>query len=106
MKVQIRTNSKFGNGKLLAEALKQEFSSDIDVNIADVKDISPVKIAEKLPNVIILGDAIRTFRVDPKSKKWIAKLNTILEESGIKIQIGTGFLTHALPTGKTQGYAK
>ncbi len=106
MKVQIMTNSKFGNGKLLAEALKQEFSSEVDVNIADVKDVSPDKIADNLPNVIILGDAIRAFRVDPKSKKWIKKLNTILEESGTKIQYGTGFLTHALPTGKTQGYAK
>jgi len=106
MKIQIMTNSKFGNGKVLAEALKQEFSSDVEVNIADVKEVSPDKIAENVPNVIILGDAVRAFRVDPKSKKWIVKLNKNLEESGKKIQYGTGFLTHALPTEKVQGYAK
>ncbi|MFX0040390.1 MAG: hypothetical protein ACFFCY_13895 [Promethearchaeota archaeon] len=100
------TNSKFGNGKLLAEALKQGFSSDVDVNIADVKDISPEKIAEDVPDAIILGAAIRAFRVDPKSKKWLAGLNKFLEKSGTKIQYGTGFITHSMPTEKTQGYAK
>jgi menaquinone-dependent protoporphyrinogen IX oxidase len=106
MKVQIMTNSKFGNGKLLAEALKQEFSNDVDVNIADVKDISPEKVVNDVPNTIIVGAAIRAFRVDPKSKKWLAELNKLLEKSGKKIQYGTGFLTHAMPTEKAQGYAK
>jgi menaquinone-dependent protoporphyrinogen IX oxidase len=106
MKVQIITNSKYGNGKLLAEALKQEFSSDVEVNIADIKEVSPERIAEDVPNVIILGGAIRAFRADPKSKKWGAKLNNLLEKSGKKIQYGTGFLTHSMPTEKVQGYAE
>ena len=106
MKVQIMTDTKFGNGKLLAEALKKEFSNEFDVNIADVKDVSPEKIAEDAPNVIILGGAIRMFRGDPKSKKWLTELNKILEKSGKKIQYGTGFLTHAMPTDKVQGFAK
>jgi menaquinone-dependent protoporphyrinogen IX oxidase len=106
MKVQIMTNTKYGNGKLLAEALQKEFSSDVDVNIADVKDISPQKIADDVPNAIILGAAIRAFRVDPKSKKWLMKLNKHLEKSGKKIQYGTGFITHAMPTEKTKGYVK
>jgi menaquinone-dependent protoporphyrinogen IX oxidase len=106
MKVQIMTDSRYGNGKLLAEALKKEFSNGSEVNIADVKDVSPKNVSEDVPDVIILGGAIRAFRADPKSKKWLTKLNKILEKSGEKIQYGTGFLTHALPTGKTQGYAK
>ncbi len=106
MKVQIMTDTRFGNGKLLAEALKQEFSSDVDVNIADVKEVSPEKIAEDVPNAIILGGAIRAFRGAPKSKSWLANLDKILKKSGKKIQFGTGFLTHAMPTEKAQGYAK
>jgi menaquinone-dependent protoporphyrinogen IX oxidase len=106
MKVQIMTNTKYGNGKLLAEALKQEFSSDVDVNIADVKEISPEIIAKEVPNAIILGAAIRAFKVDSKSKKWLAKLNKLLENSDTKIQYGTGFLTHSMPTEKAQKYAK
>ena len=100
------TDTKFGNGKLLAEALKQEFSNEIEVSIADVKDVSPEKIAEDVPNVIILGGAIRVFRGGPKSKKWLTELNKTLEKSGKKIQYGTGFLTHAMPTDKVQGFAK
>ena len=106
MKVQIMTDTKFGNGKLLAEALKKEFSNEDNINIADVKEVSPKKIAEDVPDVIILGGAVRMFRGDPKSKKWLSELNKILAKSGNKIQYGTGFLTHALPTDKVQGFAK
>ncbi|MFX1567593.1 MAG: hypothetical protein ACFFCV_04405 [Promethearchaeota archaeon] len=106
MKIQIMTDTWYGNGKLLAEALKEEFSNEIKVNIADVKDVSPKKIAEDAPNVIILGGAIRMFRGAPKPKKWLKQLNKILEKSGHKIQYGTGFLTHSMPTNKVQGYAK
>ena len=106
MKVQIMTDTWYGNGKLLAEALKKEFSTEIDVNIADVKEISPERIAEDVPNVIILGGAIRMFRGAPKSKKWLKKLNKILEKSGNKIQYGTGFLTHGRPADKVQRFAQ
>ncbi|MHA2283631.1 MAG: hypothetical protein ACXAC5_22545 [Promethearchaeota archaeon] len=100
------TDTKFGNGKILADALKEEFSNENDVKIADVKDVSPDKISEDVPDVIILGGAVRMFRGDPKSKKWLNELNKILKKSGKKIQYGTGFLTHALPTDKVQGFAK
>ncbi|MHA2399458.1 MAG: hypothetical protein ACXADU_11295 [Promethearchaeota archaeon] len=99
------TDTWYGNGKLLAEALKEELSNENDVNIDDVKDVSPKEIAEDVPDVIILGGAIRMFRGAPKSKKWLKKLNKILVKSGHKIQFGTGFLTHSMPTNKVQGYA-
>jgi menaquinone-dependent protoporphyrinogen IX oxidase len=106
MKVQIMTDSRFGNGRLLAETLKEEFSHENYVLIADVKDVSPKSIAEDVPDVIILGGAIRMFRGDPKSKRWLAELNKILDKSGETVQYGTGFLTHHLPTDKVQGFAK
>ncbi|MHA1988364.1 MAG: hypothetical protein ACW98D_17150 [Promethearchaeota archaeon] len=100
------TDTRFGNGKLLAEALKKEFSNDCEVTIADVKDVSPNQILEDIPDVLILGGAVRAFRGAPKSKKWLNNLNKALDKSGKKILYGTGFLTHALPTEKVQGYAK
>jgi menaquinone-dependent protoporphyrinogen IX oxidase len=106
MKIQIMTDTRYGNGKLLAEALKQEFSSESSVNIADVKDVAPNSIAKDIPDVLILGGAIRMFRNGPKSKKWLAELDKLLKKSGQKIQYGTGFLTHAMPTDKIQGWAK
>ena len=106
MKVQIMTDTKYGNGKLLAEALEREFSNEHTVKIADVKDVSPENILEDVPDVLILGGAVRAFRGAPKSKKWLNNLNKVLDKSGKKILYGTGFITHALPTGKVQGYAK
>jgi len=106
MKVQIMTDTRFGNGKLLAEALKKEFSNEDKVNIADVKDVSPESVSEDIPDAIILGGAIRMFRGGPKSKKWLAELDKILKKTSKKIQYGTGFLTHAMPTDKVQGFAE
>ena len=100
------TDTWHGNGTLLAEALKKEFSPEFEVNIADVKEVSPEKIAEDAPNVIILGGAIRMFRGAPKSKRWLSKLNKILAKSGKNVKYGTGFLTHAMPTEKIQGYTR
>ena len=106
MKVQIMTNSKFGNGKKLAELLKAEFSTGYDVTIADVKEVSPEIVAKDVPDVLILGGAIRAFQSDTKSKKWLKKLDNLLKKADNQIKYGTGFLTHAMPTDKVQGMAK
>ena len=106
MKVQIMTDTKFGNGRKLAELLKEEFSVDDDVTIADVKEVSPETVAKDVPDVLILGGAVRMFKSDTKSKKWLKELDGLLTKSGIKIKYGTGFLTHAMPTDKVQGFAK
>ncbi|MBN1800472.1 MAG: hypothetical protein JW891_03145 [Candidatus Lokiarchaeota archaeon] len=100
------TDTQFGNGKMLAETLKGEFSGNNDVKIADVKDVSAETIAKELPDLLIIGGAIRAFRGGPKSKKWLKKFNDALKKSGKKIKFGTGFLTHALPTNKVHGFAK
>jgi len=106
MKVQIMTHTKFGNGRKLAELLKEEFSTNSDITIADVKEVSPEIIAENVPDVFILGGAVRMFMSDTKSKKWLKKLDGLLKKSDKKIKYGTGFLTHAMPTSKVQRYAK
>ena len=106
MKIQIMTDTKFGNGKILAERLKKEFSAEDDVAITDVKDVTPEDVAERLPDVIILGGAVRMFKGGTKSKKWFKELDNFMKKSGKKIMYGTGFLTHGLPTNKVQGFAK
>ncbi|MFX1237874.1 MAG: hypothetical protein ACFFAS_13505 [Promethearchaeota archaeon] len=100
------TDTQFGNGKKLAESLKEILSNGNDVSIADVKDVPPENIAENVPDVIIMGGAIRAFKGAPKSKKWLKELNDLLKKSGNKIKHATGFLTHGLPTSKVQGFAK
>ena len=87
MKVQIMTHTKFGNGRKLAELLKEEFSTDNDVAIADVKEVSPETVAEDVPDVFILGGAVRMFMSDTKSKKWLKKLDGLLKKSDKKINL-------------------
>ena len=106
MKVLIMTDTKFGNGKILAKLLTEQFSIETDTTIADVKEVTPESVANNVPDMIILGGAVRMFMGGTKSKKWLKELNSLLKKSNNKIKYGTGFLTHALPTSRVQGYAK
>ena len=105
MKIQIMPDTRFGNGKILAETLKAEIPDHL-VEIADVKEVSPESVASFAPDALIMGGAIRMFRGDPKAKKWLKKLNKALKKSDHKIQFGAGFLTHGLPTKNVQGFAR
>jgi menaquinone-dependent protoporphyrinogen IX oxidase len=106
MKVWILHDTKFGNGKQLAEFLGSEFPQEDEVKIGDIKEISPAMVAEDTPDVFILGGAIRMFRGAPKSKKWLKKLNKSLRKIDHRVKYGTAFLTHGLPTDKMQGWGK
>ncbi len=106
MKLWIFYDTKFGNGKTLAELLKKEFSDDWEIKLGDVKEISPSTVASDAPDALILGGAIRMFMGAPASKKWLKQLNKELDLANRDIQYGTLFLTHALSTSKIQGYRK
>ncbi|WP_457557967.1 hypothetical protein [Candidatus Harpocratesius sp.] len=106
MKIWILHDSKYGNGKKLAEQLRNTFSSNAEVKMGHISEISPEIIAQNLPDVLILGGAIRMFRGALASKKWLKNLSTLLQKSNQTISTGIIFLTHGLPTEKVQGYAK
>lgn len=106
MKLWIVYDTQFGNGKKLANVLKDEAPTDWEVMTGDVKEISPEKIVTSQPDGIIVGGAIRMFQGAPKSKKWIKGLEAELEKSNTSIKAGTTFLTHGLPTNRVQGYSK
>ena len=106
MKLWILYDTNFGNGKSLAELLKNEFSGDWEIKIGDVKEISPTTVVNDTPDVLILGGAIRMFQGAPKSKKWLKQLDKELDLANKDIQYGTLFLTHGLATSKIQGWSK
>ncbi|QEE16758.1 hypothetical protein DSAG12_02588 [Promethearchaeum syntrophicum] len=106
MKLWILYDTNFGNGKILAELLKDEFSGEWEIKIGDVKEISPSTVVNETPDVLILGGAIRMFMGAPKSKKWLKQLNAELEHANKDIEYGTLFLTHGLATNKIQGWSK
>lgn len=98
-------DTKFGNGKKLAEMLKGEFPESWNVKTGDVKSIKPSEIAQEVPDVLVLGGAIRMFRGAPASKKWLKELSKVLRSNGKNIPKATVFMTHGLPTDKIQGFA-
>ena len=106
MKLWILYDTKFGNGKTLAELLKNEFSEEWEIKLGDVKDISPNTVINDAPDVLILGGAIRMFQGAPESKKWLKQLNKELDLANKDIQYGMLFLTHMLSASKIQGYSK
>ncbi len=99
-------DTHFGNGKILAEELEKTCPAEWQVQVGDVKKISPDTIAEDNPDLIVVGGAIRMFQGAPKTKKWIKSLESEYESRNQKVPFTACFLTHALPTNRIQGWVK
>ncbi len=106
MKIYIMHDTKYGNGKLLAEAIGETFSDIHDIKIGDIKIMTPREVVADSPDALIMGAAIRAFLGGPLSKKWLKGLDQELERTQKSISFGGSFLTHILPTKKVQGYKK
>lgn len=96
MKIWIVHNSTYGNGKRVAETLGKIFEKDMEVKVDHIKNISPEKVAQDLPDAIVVGTFVRTFLLNANSKKWLRKLKSSLKESNTSIKFGVSFMTHAL----------
>ena len=88
MKVCIVHDSKFGNGKIIAETFAEAFR-EADVTIGHIKKKSPKVVIQDPPDLIIVGTAVRMFRISRGSKKWLKKLHKNLDKTGKKINFGT-----------------
>ena len=77
MKIWILHDTKFGNGKNLAETLGNECPPEWEVKIGDLKQVSPQIVAEDAPQVLILGGALRAFQGAPASKKVALSRNSV-----------------------------
>ena len=93
MKVWIVHDSKHGNGKRIAEIFGNSFIDD-EVKISHIKDIRPEIVVQDAPDVLIVGCAIRIFRLSG-SRKWLEKLQKYLEKTNQQINYGICFITHA-----------
>ena len=99
MKVCIVHDSKFGNGKIVAETFAESLK-EAEVTIGHINRISPKSIVEDPPDLIIIGTAVRMFRISRGSKIWLKKLHKNLMKSGKKIDFGAGFVTHMRDVNK------
>ncbi len=74
MKVWIVHDSKFGNGKSLAEAMGGVFQQRVEVGIGHIKKVTPHEVATEKPDLIVIGTAVRMFSTSFASKLWIRGL--------------------------------
>jgi hypothetical protein len=92
-------DSKFGNGKIIAETFAESFK-EAETTIGHIKKISPKIITADPPDLIIVGAAVRIFRISRASKKWLKKLHKAMKKSGQTINFGAGYVTHMRDVNK------
>ncbi len=93
MKICIIHDSKFGNGKIIAEIFENSFPNAA-VIIGHNRKISPKSVAQNPPNLLIVGTAVRMFRISRGSKNWLNKLEKKMKKTRQRIEFGVGFVTH------------
>ncbi|MHA2090259.1 MAG: hypothetical protein ACW98K_05320 [Candidatus Kariarchaeaceae archaeon] len=92
MKAWIVHDSKFGNGELVAKILGGTI--DGNVTIGHNKEISPRSVIEASPDLLIIGNAVRMFRMSSSAKRWLKKLQTFMGKKNKTIKFGCCFVTH------------
>jgi menaquinone-dependent protoporphyrinogen IX oxidase len=103
--VLIVHDSKFGNGEKIAEKMREEFEkSQLSVKVGHVSDLSTLPENEAFPDIVIVGAAVRMFRVSSASKKWLKQLDKNAGKSGSTIVFGAVFLTHGLKETTVKGF--
>ena len=106
MKVWIIHDSKFGNGKSLAETMGNVFREKMEVKIGHVKEIKPHLVAKDKPKLIVVGTAIRAFSTSMASKMWIRRLKKELRKENYIIPFGVVFITHSMKKERAQFWGK
>jgi len=106
MKVWLVHDSIYGNGKSLAEAMGAVFQEKIEMEIGHIRQISPRKVAQEKPDLIVVGTAIRGFSTSFASKKWIRSLKRELRKVNHVIPLGIVFVTHSMKKETAQFWGK
>ena len=106
MKAWIVHDSKFGNGKAIADAMGQVFQQKLEVEIAHIKSASPHRVATDKPELLIVGTAIRIFSTSLASKIWIHRLKKELRNVNHVIPLGVVFVTHVMKKEMVQFLGK
>lgn len=105
MKIWIVHNSKHGNGKIVAKKIAETFEN-AEINIGHIKEISPKRVVEDNPDLLIVGAAVRVFRIWGASRKWVKRLKQELKKANRTIPYGACFITHAMSKERTEQKAK
>jgi menaquinone-dependent protoporphyrinogen IX oxidase len=104
MNVCIIHDSQKGNGRKLAEILASEFESrGAQVTVGHRTEITPEQLSASLPDLLVVGAAVRKFVTSPPTKRWINRLGKELKKNNGKISHAAVFLTHMMPAEMVEG---
>ena len=104
MKIYIIHDSEKGNGKTLAEKLASELEAQgSQVKVGHRTEISPEDVASDVPDLLIVGAAVRKFVTSPPVKRWITRLIKVLNSQDKSISHVAVFLTHVMPDDLVRG---
>jgi hypothetical protein len=109
MNVCIIHDSQQGNGKQVAETMGAVFEEQgARVTISHVDKLAAAELPGLNPDLLIVGAALRAFRVSANVKRWISDARRTLRgaEAGRTIPNGAVFLTHGLPLNTANGWGK
>ena len=103
MKVLLVHDSKFGNGEKVAKSIVKAFDG-AEIKSDHNKKIKPKDAVEYSPDVLIIGNAVRMFRMSGPAKRWVKKFNRILQKQNKVIPFGICFITHMRPIEKIESH--
>ena len=105
MNICIVHDSKQGNGKKVAEAMKGIFeASGAEVAMGHVTELSAEAVADVEPELVVVGAAVRMFQVSKASKRWLHQLDRALKGQSRTIAHGAVFLSHAMNATACRGW--
>jgi menaquinone-dependent protoporphyrinogen IX oxidase len=104
MVIFIVHDSQYGNGEKIANEIKKELESDIEVKVSHIRETEVDKIVSAQPTAIIIGTAVRMFHTSVPVKKWLKKLSKELKKNQYHIPFGAVFITHLLTPEKMNGF--
>ena len=103
MKVLLVHDSKFGNGEKVAKSIIKSFTG-VEIISKHNKLIKPKEAVEYSPDVLIIGNAVRMFRMSGSAKRWLKKLDKLLQKQDKVIPYGICFITHMRPIEKIESH--
>lgn len=95
MKLVIIHDSQFGNGKLLSETLAQSIGADETI-IRHRKEMMPKDVILENPDLLIIGTAVRVFKISRPSRRWLKKLKKEMNHQENFHPHTSCFITHVL----------
>jgi menaquinone-dependent protoporphyrinogen IX oxidase len=107
MKVTIIHDSRFGNGRRIAETIADALrAADAEVRVGNTHELKPNDVARDAPDLLVVGTAVRMFQLSGATKRWLRALRRALHSSRGSIARAATFMTYGMPDSATTRFGE